>query len=65
MKHSIFWRDTESFEPGPALENDVDCDIAIIGGGYTSLWASHFFDAIPRAAGRAACRRRAEDLRWS
>ena len=42
MKYTVYWRDTESYAPGPALEDDVECDVVMIGGGYTALWASHF-----------------------
>jgi glycine/D-amino acid oxidase-like deaminating enzyme len=40
--HRIFWRTTEAVEPGPPLHGDVDCDVAIVGGGYTGLWTAHF-----------------------
>lgn len=42
MKYAIYWRDTEAYEPGPPLARDVECDVAMIGGGYTALWTSHF-----------------------
>jgi glycine/D-amino acid oxidase-like deaminating enzyme len=42
MKYTVYWRDTEPYTPGPPLEGDVDCDVALIGGGYTALWTSHF-----------------------
>ncbi|MEU5884315.1 FAD-binding oxidoreductase [Spirillospora sp. NPDC047279] len=42
MKSSIYWRDTEPVLPGPQLRHDVHCDVCIIGGGYTGLWAAYF-----------------------
>jgi glycine/D-amino acid oxidase-like deaminating enzyme len=36
-----FWLDSPGRpEPRPALENDVTTDLAIIGGGFTGLWAA-------------------------
>ncbi|MBI2431558.1 MAG: FAD-dependent oxidoreductase [Candidatus Hydrogenedentes bacterium] len=32
-----FWHETVPITPGPPLDHDVDCDVAIIGGGYTGL----------------------------
>ena len=42
VKHEIYWRDTEPVTPGPALREDVHCDVAIIGGGYTGLWTAYY-----------------------
>jgi glycine/D-amino acid oxidase-like deaminating enzyme len=28
--------------PAPALSGDIDADIAIVGGGYTGMWAAYF-----------------------
>lgn len=28
--------------PGPPLRQDVACDVAVIGAGYTGLWTAHF-----------------------
>jgi glycine/D-amino acid oxidase-like deaminating enzyme len=37
------WLDTlpGSLAPRPALERDIDVDVAIVGGGYTGLWAAY------------------------
>jgi glycine/D-amino acid oxidase-like deaminating enzyme len=42
LRRTIYWRETESVEPGPPLDRDVRCDVCIVGGGYTGLWAAHF-----------------------
>jgi glycine/D-amino acid oxidase-like deaminating enzyme len=38
-----FWLDTVpgSLAPRPALERDLDVDVAIVGGGYTGLWTAY------------------------
>lgn len=41
IKHEVYWRETETVEPGPPLTGDLRCDVAIIGGGYTGLWTAH------------------------
>jgi glycine/D-amino acid oxidase-like deaminating enzyme len=28
--------------PRPALADDIDCDVAVIGGGFTGLWTSYY-----------------------
>ena len=37
-----FWHESlaESLTPRPALPGDLDCDVAIMGGGYTGLWTA-------------------------
>lgn len=42
FKHVVYWHETEHAEPGPPLRDDVDCDVAIVGGGFTGLWTAHF-----------------------
>lgn len=43
-----FWFDslveagTDDLTPRPALEGDVDVDVAIIGGGLTGLWSAYY-----------------------
>lgn len=41
-KHVVYWHETEPVVPEPPLRENADCDIAIVGGGYTGLWAAHF-----------------------
>ncbi|MFC4376067.1 NAD(P)/FAD-dependent oxidoreductase [Nocardia halotolerans] len=41
-KHEIYWRETEHVVPGPALREDVECDLVIVGGGYTAMWTAFF-----------------------
>jgi len=38
-----FWLDTlpDALVPRPALDRDVDVDVAIVGAGYTGLWTAH------------------------
>ena len=37
----MFWLDSaEAPEPQPPLVEDVACDLAIVGGGFTGLWAA-------------------------
>ena len=39
-----FWHATvpDSLRPGPALDGDIDVDVAIAGGGYTGLWTAYY-----------------------
>lgn len=38
-----FWQTQLAHEAGrPALTGDTDCDIAIVGGGLTGLWAAYY-----------------------
>jgi glycine/D-amino acid oxidase-like deaminating enzyme len=37
-----FWLEADPYVPGPPQAGDVGVDIAIIGGGFTGLWAAHF-----------------------
>ncbi|MCG8707331.1 FAD-dependent oxidoreductase [Brenneria sp. 4F2] len=41
VKPYSFWLDTLSEEVvAPALQDDISCDLAIVGGGYTGLWTA-------------------------
>lgn len=42
VEHSIFWWETESVEPGPALREPIECDVCIVGAGYTGMWTAWF-----------------------
>src|SRR3979411_1115701 len=42
LRHEIYWRGTESVEPGPPLREPVRCDVCIVGGGSTGMWTAHF-----------------------
>jgi glycine/D-amino acid oxidase-like deaminating enzyme len=42
LKHAIYWWETEPVTPGPPLEGALDCDVCIVGGGYTGMWAAYF-----------------------
>jgi glycine/D-amino acid oxidase-like deaminating enzyme len=39
-----FWMSTvdDDLNPRPALPGDLDVDVAIVGGGYTGLWAAYY-----------------------
>lgn len=39
-----FWLDSvpDDLAPRPALDGDVDADVAIVGGGYTGLWTAYY-----------------------
>jgi glycine/D-amino acid oxidase-like deaminating enzyme len=40
-EQSVFWLDSpEAPEPLPPLEGDLRCGLAVIGGGFTGLWAA-------------------------
>ncbi|MFE0132938.1 NAD(P)/FAD-dependent oxidoreductase [Streptomyces sp. NPDC059037] len=41
-KHVVYWHETEQVTPGPPLRQDAECDVCIIGGGYTGLWTALF-----------------------
>lgn len=43
-RHLSLWLDTfpGSLEPRPALEADLDIDVAIVGGGFTGLWTAYY-----------------------
>ncbi|MET8091550.1 FAD-binding oxidoreductase [Micromonospora sp. NPDC005220] len=38
----IFWQDGSAEAAGPPLTESVDCDVCIIGGGFTGLWTAYF-----------------------
>jgi glycine/D-amino acid oxidase-like deaminating enzyme len=38
---AVFWlEDPAAPPPRPALVDDVDCELAVVGGGYTGLWTA-------------------------
>ncbi len=39
-----FWLDSieESLEPLPSLEEELHCDVVIVGAGFTGLWTAYF-----------------------
>jgi glycine/D-amino acid oxidase-like deaminating enzyme len=42
------WLDglAEPLQPRPALSGDRDCDVAIVGAGFTGLWAAYFLASL-------------------
>ena len=41
-----FWHDTvpDSLEPGPALDQDTEADVAIAGAGLTGMWTAYYLN---------------------
>jgi glycine/D-amino acid oxidase-like deaminating enzyme len=39
---SHWWHEVGMPTPRPALEGDLDVDVAIVGGGYTRLWTAYY-----------------------
>ncbi|MBX3093085.1 MAG: FAD-dependent oxidoreductase [Cryobacterium sp.] len=39
---SLVAADTDTLAPRPALDGDIDVDVAIIGGGLTGLWSAYY-----------------------
>ena len=39
---SFWWRQLGRPEQRPALEDDIDCDVCIVGGGLTGLWTAYW-----------------------
>jgi len=39
-----YWLETcgDDLMPRPALDGSTDCDVAILGGGYTGLWTAYY-----------------------
>jgi NADPH-dependent 2,4-dienoyl-CoA reductase/sulfur reductase-like enzyme len=38
---AVFWLDDpEAPEPAPHLTGHTDCDLAVVGGGFTGLWSA-------------------------
>lgn len=37
-----FWLEADPYTAGPPLAGDISADVAIVGGGFTGLWAAHF-----------------------
>ena len=42
MKNKSIWLDNISREKYPKLDNDIECDILIIGGGITGICCGYF-----------------------
>lgn len=41
-RHVVYWHDTEEVTLSPPLRGSVDCDVCIVGGGFTGLWTAYF-----------------------
>ena len=42
FRDKSFWLSSRPYSPGPALDGDLDVDVAIIGGGFTGLSTAWF-----------------------
>jgi glycine/D-amino acid oxidase-like deaminating enzyme len=43
-----YWLGLDTYEPGPALQGEMEADVVIIGGGFTGIWtAYHLLKADP------------------
>lgn len=42
FKYGVFWHETEPVKRRAPLTGAVNCDVCIIGGGYTGLWSAYF-----------------------
>lgn len=42
VKSTVFWHDTETVSVARPVIGDKDCDICIVGAGYTGLWTAYF-----------------------
>jgi hypothetical protein len=46
-KDVSFWlEDAGDLDPRPPLEGDIDVDVAILGAGYTGLWAAYYLQEL-------------------
>ena len=55
-----FWLETcgEDLTPRPALPGDLDCDVAIVGAGYTGLWTAYHLLSLDPSLRVVVCDRR-------
>lgn len=46
-----FWHSSlpDRLAPRPALDRDIDCDVAVIGAGYTGLWTAYYLKKLDPA----------------
>src|SRR5665811_1195013 len=49
-QRSVFWTDGVIRRARPAVDTRLDCDLAVVGGGFTGLWAALI--AAERTPGR-------------
>jgi glycine/D-amino acid oxidase-like deaminating enzyme len=48
--HGWWLQDVGPAEPAPALAGDLRCDVVVVGGGFTGLWAAwHLLERAPGA----------------
>jgi glycine/D-amino acid oxidase-like deaminating enzyme len=54
-----FWHDTvpDSLEPGPALDQDTQADVAIVGAGLTGMWTAYYLNKTNPALKIVLCER--------
>ncbi|WP_431277609.1 NAD(P)/FAD-dependent oxidoreductase [Leifsonia poae] len=39
-RQAVFWTEDAPGDPYPRLTADLDCDLAVVGGGYSGLWTA-------------------------
>jgi glycine/D-amino acid oxidase-like deaminating enzyme len=54
-----FWHDTVpgTLAPGEPLPGDLDADVAIVGGGFTGMWAAYYLNKADQGLRIAICER--------
>jgi glycine/D-amino acid oxidase-like deaminating enzyme len=53
--HGYWLAEAGAAEPQPALEGEQTADVAVVGGGYTGLWAAWHVKRLEPAARVAIC----------
>jgi glycine/D-amino acid oxidase-like deaminating enzyme len=47
IEQACYWYSTvQGLQPSPPLQGDVECQIAIVGAGFTGLWTAHFLKSL-------------------
>jgi len=41
FKEKSYWMTTREYTPGESLQEDIDVDVAIVGGGFTGLSSAY------------------------
>ena len=46
IEEASYWLATRQKKSPPSLHHPDDCDIAVVGAGFTGLWTAHFIKAL-------------------
>ncbi len=47
VEQSCYWLATrQGYNPEPSLTGNIDCDVAVIGAGFTGLWTAYFLKEL-------------------